>query len=135
MKAVGNSNVTVDYSYMDSKISNKNFYRLKMIDYDGTFSYSKVVSVTMDIKGVQVALVYPNPFAEKIQLQIISERAEQVVIKIINNEGKVVKMQSVSIAKGTNNILMNNVADLGKGIYYLELISGMNTTQMKMVKL
>ncbi|MBC7534215.1 MAG: T9SS type A sorting domain-containing protein [Ferruginibacter sp.] len=134
VKAVGNSNVTVDYSYMDSKISNKNFYRLKMIDYDGTFSYSKVVSVTMDIKGVQVALVYPNPFAEKIQLQIISERAEQVVIKIINNEGKVVKMQSVSIAKGTNNILMNNVADLGKGIYYLELISGMNTTQMKMVK-
>ena len=40
----GNSNEVLDYSYTDSE-TNKAYYRLKQLDYDGEFEYSDIVVV------------------------------------------------------------------------------------------
>jgi hypothetical protein len=61
----GNSNSLKEYSFKDSKLaSGSYFYRLKQIDTDGSFSYSNVVNVTVDLTPTNFELSqnYPNPF-------------------------------------------------------------------------
>jgi hypothetical protein len=56
----GNSNDLLNYTYIDQwplpKIS---YYRLKQTDFNGDFTYSKVVAVRMNIEGLFA--IYPNP--------------------------------------------------------------------------
>src|SRR5690606_35391380 len=59
--AVGDTKTGDDYHFNDSSpLSGKNYYRLKMIDKDATFTYSRIESVVMEITGIALKL-YPNP--------------------------------------------------------------------------
>lgn len=50
VEGYGNTNSTKEYSYMDNKItSGKYAYRLKQIDNDGTFEYSEIIEIYVDI--------------------------------------------------------------------------------------
>jgi hypothetical protein len=67
--AKGESNGLVLYHYTHTNpVAGQNLYRLKMADRDGTFAYSKIVSVSLDnpIK----ASFYPNPAIEKIKVRL-----------------------------------------------------------------
>jgi hypothetical protein len=67
VNAQGESGKTIQYSFVDSSpTEGNNLYRLKMIDNDGTFAYSKIVNINM---GSDPAVgIYPNPTADKISL-------------------------------------------------------------------
>ena len=57
------------YSFVDAyPVAGINYYRLKMIDRDGTYSYSRVRSISFDQTRVQV-VVYPNPVSERLYLK------------------------------------------------------------------
>lgn len=58
----GNSNTTIVYAAADkSPLNGINYYRLKQTDFDGTFSYSKVVAVYVNLSPAARLAVYPNP--------------------------------------------------------------------------
>lgn len=66
--AGGNSKNTQRYSFTDVNPANgANLYRLRMIDRDGTFDYSRAKSLEFDI-SIETAL-YPNPVAERLLLK------------------------------------------------------------------
>lgn len=66
--ARGNSNDKQWYSFTDVNPANgSNLYRLRMVDRDGTFDYSRVKSLEFDI-DIETAL-YPNPVAERLLLK------------------------------------------------------------------
>src|SRR5674476_225903 len=59
----GNSNSPNNYSFIDNKpLSGKSQYRLKQIDKDGAFQYTKTVEVVSVILKYNLAQNYPNPF-------------------------------------------------------------------------
>jgi hypothetical protein len=60
----GNSNSPKDYSFVDDKVNaGKYSYRLKQIDNDGQFEYSKTIEVDMNgVKKYELTQNYPNPF-------------------------------------------------------------------------
>ena len=60
----GNSNSPKDYSFVDDKVSaGKYSYRLKQIDNDGQFEYSKTINVDFNgVKKFELSQNYPNPF-------------------------------------------------------------------------
>ncbi|MFT3823436.1 MAG: FG-GAP-like repeat-containing protein [Chitinophagaceae bacterium] len=61
VSAVGNSSSTLFYDYTDTISNNKvYYYRLKMVDKDGSFTYSKVVSVRSSWSNSTLRIV-PNP--------------------------------------------------------------------------
>ncbi len=61
VKGAGNSTDIREYSYIDYEPNNGiQFYRLKQTDFDGSFRYSEIISVSMQ-NSLTNSIVYPNP--------------------------------------------------------------------------
>ncbi|SEJ37781.1 Por secretion system C-terminal sorting domain-containing protein [Dyadobacter sp. SG02] len=64
----GDSKVLVNYSHTDTNpLTGRNFYRLKMVDLDGTFAYSTIRSAEI-VAGIGL-VPYPNPVVDKILIR------------------------------------------------------------------
>jgi len=64
----GDSKVLVNYSHVDANpLAGQNFYRLKMVDVDGTFAYSAIRLA--EIESGSGLVPYPNPVVDKILIR------------------------------------------------------------------
>ena len=64
--ASGESTATLNYLLNhNGPVEGKNFYRLKMVDRDGTFAYSTIRKVSFS--ELLTALIYPNPVSACIK--------------------------------------------------------------------
>lgn len=124
-----------DYTFKHFNISGgKNFYRLKVIDKNGSFSYSKVI--TINGKGNDVVLsAYPNPFLSNLSLQWNSERNEMVVVKLLSATGELIHTETKFVNTGANTIQFNDMDKFSNGLYIAELYSnGAKIASNKIVK-
>lgn len=77
--AYGDSNTPRNYQFTDESPANgENYYRLKMIDKDGSFEMSKHQSLVFE--GLEGITVYPNPTADLVNLKINDAQAIQKVV-------------------------------------------------------
>jgi hypothetical protein len=118
VKAAGTSLETVKYSYNDvlPGTGGAYYYRLKMIDIDGTAELSKVVYVNSKKGAGVVTKVFPNPFTSEIQL--IGATSSDLTpnnIKVFNVTGQLVKYSIV----GANAIAIDVTAP--KGLYIVKV--------------
>lgn len=136
LETLGSNNNNNTYTYSDlTAEKGSNFYRLVMIDNEGNFSYSKDITVSMDVKGISVLVVYPNPFSKRVVVKIRSEKnSEQATIRIINSDGIVLKTQLAAVFRGDNNITVKDVSDLPGGTYFLEVIAENRSMKTKLMK-
>ncbi|MCY7421351.1 MAG: SBBP repeat-containing protein [Chitinophagaceae bacterium] len=104
------------------KNSGRLFYRLKMIDRDGTTTYSKIARVDIDKK--YTVHVYPNPAINKIYVEGIDNYKS---IRINDVSGKVVYDQKVT--QGSINI-----SHLSKGVYTILLSGDDDVQSLRFVK-
>ena len=111
-----------------------NFYRLAIVDKEGNYTYSKVITIGVEIKGISLMVVYPNPFSKRVQVKIDCVNAEQVNIRILDNGGNVVRSQVANVVKGDNRITITNVDNLPNGIYFLEVITKDRKMRSKLMK-
>ena len=120
--AVGNSSAKVYYKYDDKQVTpGVNYYRLKIYDRDGQYTYSNIVTINAVIKGVNITGVYPNPFMDKVQMTISTETNQQVIIRLFDNVGRLVKTQAEQVDKGLSNLTLNNLSTLHSGFYMMEV--------------
>jgi hypothetical protein len=83
---------------------------------------------TTEIKsGVLKHKVYPNPFLEKINIELQSLKKEQINIRIADLNGRVLLNNKSVIYKGSN-LLNLNTEDLAKGFYILNIYSNNGNT-------
>ncbi len=81
----GNSNSPKDYSFVDDKVSSvgKYFYRLKQIDTDGSYEYSKIVEVDFGQPNkFELKQNYPNPFNPRTVISYQLSTPDNVTLKI-----------------------------------------------------
>jgi len=64
---------------------------------------------------------YPNPFTTSISLEVICEQDEQVIFRLYNPAGKVIKMSYWKLVSGMNKIILDNLDRLTPGHYLVEL--------------
>jgi len=103
------------------------FYRLKMIDNNGKFEYSRIIALKLDCSRSAV-LVYPNPVTDLLNINITNAH-EQTTASLFDNNGKLIYTGVLS--NGTNTINMNKLA---KGVYLLKLNNGIEIQNMKIIK-
>ncbi|QQS37343.1 MAG: T9SS type A sorting domain-containing protein [Ignavibacteriales bacterium] len=123
----GNSNSEKNYSFTDApKSSSKYSYRLKQIDNDGQYEYSKIVEVEFTVKPTEYALYqnYPNPFNPSTMIKFQLPKDNFVSLKIFNAIGQeVANLVNEVKPAGTYDINFD-AKDLSSGIYYYILRIG-----------
>lgn len=115
-----------EYSYTDNNITpGKLFYRLKQVDFDGTFEYSNVVEVEY-VGPTEYALNqnYPNPFNPSTIISYSIPGSEFVTIKIYDMLGnEVAVLVNEERPAGTHKIEFNSTA-LSSGTYFYRIQAG-----------
>lgn len=115
--ARGNSADKQYYSFTDPQpATGTNFYRLKMIDLDGTFTYSRVIAVKNDNDLLTLQL-FPNPVSDVLQVQLPASKKESAKIMILDAAGKQHYVQTLLLNEGINAVSVP-VTQLAKGAYY-----------------
>lgn len=116
--AAKGKNNTLIYQYADKfQEQPKIYYRLKMVDADGQFTYSNII-VLSNQKDYSLS-VYPNPVKNKITLQVGGNKLLNTIARVIDNSGRTV--QSFLIK---NNVEAINLSKLAAGFYMLQLADG-----------
>ena len=96
------------------------YYRLKIIDNDGRFSYSNILKLNAQKSSIVKLETYPNPAKDVLQVNLNAlENAKDATFIIINALGLEKVRLKVNIFKGSNNFSIN-VKELPAGIYFLK---------------
>lgn len=128
--AKGNSNSKSLYQYPDMQpLSGINFYRLKMVDLDGVFTYSRVVAIKNE-DGLNAIQVFPNPATDVLQLQMPSHLKTTAVISIVDMTGRTISSGSIQLAEG-NNASSIPIRELAPGTYQLIIAYNNNEKQVR----
>ena len=125
------------YSFMDELVPSGSYqYKLKQIDYDGTYEYSNVIDIEIKAPAVySLCQNYPNPFnpATNIKYQIANDGF--VNLTVYNSLGeKVAVLVNEQKPAGSYNITFN-ASNLPSGIYVYRLKSGNFIQSKKMLLL
>lgn len=100
------------------------YYRLKMLDTDGKFTYSPIVMVKKENKTINGITISPNPIVNGVTtVRFTATRAASVEFKVVDFSGGTVLQQKNKISDGANSISINNLDKLHPGTYILQMIN------------
>jgi hypothetical protein len=125
---------TKDYRFVDANLTaGKYAYRLKQVDFDGTFSYSDVVNV--DVNGpVQFELSqnYPNPFNPSTTIKFSIPQSSNVTMKIFNTLGQEIATIIDKNMEAGGHSINFDASEFNSGIYFYKLDAGLYSEVRKM---
>ena len=107
VEAAGESNEKKEYALTDADVDGKAYYRLKIVDLDGSFTFSRIREID-GLNGTEENVVYPNPVQNTLHMKA-SAVSKMRSAKIYNLNGKLVDSLLVSTE--------NDVQKLLSGIY------------------
>ena len=119
--AAGNSTTSLNYSIIDNQpVVGNNYYRLKIIDIDGTVSFSKIINIPLGVKEDNgFARVYPNPTSGNLNVEIQSTTNFETNVIAYDLVGKKIYDQKTSIEKGLNTLQID-FSNFASGVYVLQ---------------
>ncbi len=113
-----------DYKYIDNKTtgSGEYVYRLKQIDFDGTFSYSEEVTIASSPTEFELTQNYPNPFNPSTTISYKLPTDGYVELSIFNSLGEELEtIVNEYQSAGTYNISYNVKSSMSSGIYFYKI--------------
>jgi hypothetical protein len=135
----GNSTVNLYYTIYDpNPFIGINYYRLKQVDFDGTFKYSDKVYVVVYPEAGMVS-VYPNPAQTDLWCDFYSNGSGKLQFEIMDVLGKTFAAEVRDVKKGLNAEVKFNISNLPQGVYFIRVKAAdgsniMPTSQMRFVK-
>jgi hypothetical protein len=133
----GTTTETRNYSFTDNSVNNSTYYyRLKQIDYDGSYEYSDVVEVEIGLL-LEFALEqnYPNPFNPTTNFEYRITDFGFVSLKIYDVLGnEVAVLVNEERPAGIYSVEFD-ASDLSSGTYFYKLQAGSNVEVRKMLLL
>ncbi|MBB6463923.1 T9SS type A sorting domain-containing protein [Flammeovirga kamogawensis] len=127
VKGAGNSNVMLEYQYLDEEVPNTSivYYRLKQVDFDGKSSYYGPNAISNSNMDNEIR-IYPNPVPKGEALNIMSN-TYGIEVNIYNTIGQFYGSFSTDM-----NYLKIPMM-YGTGIYIIEVTTGGKTTSEKII--
>ncbi len=123
-----------NYSFRDEEtFTGKCSYRLKQIDYNGSYQYSYVVEVEANNTNYVLEQNYPNPFNPETRINFSLPAQSNVSLKIFDVLGNEVKTLINGVMESGNHSILFNANDLGSGVYFYELKANNFTKKLKML--
>jgi subtilisin-like proprotein convertase family protein len=118
MQAKG-SNST--YNFTDNQLNHIDaaYYRLKIIDQDGHYTYSKTIRLAVSVLGDVISVLSPNPTQSSIRLSVGDLTLIGTQARLVNSMGTT--MQLIDI-RSTHEMI--DLTQYPLGIYWITLING-----------
>lgn len=120
---VHNTNGIHNYIYTDEYPSGSVlYYRLKMVDVNGSVTYSKIISFRFSKDSwLNVGIV--RAATGSLQLQINSSKNTPATIEVSDIAGRIILNHKLQLSKGNNTVSLNNKI-LSAGLYTVSVITG-----------
>jgi hypothetical protein len=117
VKGSGNSSTLQNYQYQD-KVNGEGdvYYRLRQVDFDGTATLFSIVRISMGNNGASFNL-YPNPFVTGLNASFSAPKTATARLQIRNMSGQVLYSNTIAVVKGINNVQLDNLPVLGRGLF------------------
>lgn len=126
----GNSTVMLNYDFADEHpFSGISYYRLKQTDFNGAFSFSKIVPVTIRKEGGLT--VYPAFTSGEVYF-MSQETIFSASVKIIDAQGKLIFDNQISIEGNSGKI---DLSAYSSGLYFIHFSLNNSTEVFKVVKM
>lgn len=129
--ASGNTASERNYSFTDRNPADINYYRLKMVDNDGRFLYSKVIPIKRNAGEQQLWVT--NPFTNQLRIQFANPPQGDIMLKLLTSDGRTV-LQKKFIMSGETSAEIE-VPPIAKGVYFLAVGTDNRKYLKKLIKL
>ena len=121
IKGAGTATQTSEYNYTDQDAPQQmSYYRLKQVDIDQQFKYSRVVNINNANSRLSLEH-YPNPVTDQLKVQLQSADKGAIRIRLLGLDGKVVREQNL---RKESDVLTSrlDVQQLQPGMYVIEVM-------------
>jgi subtilisin family serine protease len=130
------------YTYTDENLPSGNYvYRLKQVDFDGTFSYSHEIEVEISLPEIFIlSQNYPNPFNPSTTIEFSLPVAADITINIYNALGEQVTQLLKENREAGYHKLNFDASYLPSGAYLYQIVANYqggyfsNTKKMILLK-
>lgn len=130
IKATGTSNTKNNYSTTDLQpLSGISYYRLQLVDIDGSITYSKVVAVNNN--ELFTIKLFPNP-AHDILYVHANGNNETATVQLIDVSGKIINGTKVILSQDLSFPV--NIHNISRGIYNLKITTESGTKTLQFIK-
>lgn len=117
IEAKGNSSATQQYKFLDSRpLTGTNYYRLKMVDADGKFEFSRMISIDNGANSVAFELLGNPVSGREIKFLLKNENAANV--SLFDLSGKSIRF---SLSQTGNEFTLKPKGGISSGLYILSL--------------
>jgi hypothetical protein len=136
VKGHGTSNAPNNYSYSDAVTTGGKYtYRLKQVDNDGAFEYSKEVEAAVALQPADYTMTqnYPNPFNPTTNIRFAVMNTQHATLKVYNLIGQEVAtlFEGTAIGGQVTNVTFD-ASRLTSGTYIYQLKSAERTEVKRM---
>jgi hypothetical protein len=129
-----NVNALLEYFFTDPQLVTETvYYRLKIINNNGTYKYSKVININKAIE-FQVNSIL-NPFNSTIQADVLMPEAGVIKMLLYDSYGRIVARENKNVFKGLNNLTYGSFPKLASGIYIIRFENNNKLIQRKLTKI
>lgn len=135
VEGYGTTTENRSYTFTDkSPASGTNIYRLRQVDYDGSFSYSNEIEVMLELpKEYSLSQNYPNPFNPSTVINYQIPANTYVTLKVFDVIGnEVATLVNQEKPAGYHSVTFE-AGKLSSGIYIYQLTAGEMTFTKKLI--
>jgi hypothetical protein len=136
VKAAGNSQDELEYRFLDDALPFTRsevllYYRLRLVDTDGKYSYSEIKGVNFRSLPAADLALYPNPAYDLLNVDLSGmELVGTATLDIYDAEGKIVLSRN-GLLQG---ILLLDISGFAAGNYYLHYTGPYDTVKKSFIK-
>ncbi|CAN5403460.1 hypothetical protein BH10BAC2_BH10BAC2_46110 [soil metagenome] len=128
----GKNTAPNNYQFTDARpLNGTNFYRLKIADADGRFTYSPILQ-SSNTKVLDIT-IYPNPVKDRIVLNINSKTKTSFNISVTDMQGRILLTTVLTVDEGISKREINASA-LKQGTYFVRMESAEGSQIIKIIK-
>ena len=130
-----NTGSILNYNFTDpEKIIAINFYRLKLIDKNGLFSYSSAIAVSNKNIDFEIKSI-TNPVTNYLTAEYILPKDGKVMINLQDILGKSIRQYELKGSKGLNKSRLDNLNDLPMGTYIISVSYNNSVINKRFIKM
>jgi hypothetical protein len=136
VKGKGNTNVQQEYIFIDelkNTYTSILYYRLRQEDFDGTNTYSKIITIESNRQEITEVKVIPNPTHGNVSIEFYSDQAGESQLQLIDILGNIITEKKVIYLEGTTSVHFE-LSDVAIGLYFIRKIDNNKQSILKVIK-